>query len=180
MRKGKVKLFKHQAMITAITVFALVISMIGGSYAIFSSTSKSDEYNVLKVGKLEISYVDTGDGYSDVLSLNGTYPISDEEGIKSEPYRFSITNTGTITADFKIKILYDEAIIEEDNCSNNLLPQNYVKYKSILSDIVLIEVLIRCISSPFTYKSVHILLKYPFTVCISSSNQKRYHNSNDI
>lgn len=128
-KRNQVKLFKHQLLITAISVFAVVISMIGGSYAIFSSTSKADEYNVLKVGKLEISYVDTGDGYGDVLSLNGAYPISDIEGSSGIPYRFNITNTGTITADFKIKIQYDESIIEEDGCENNLLPQRYVKYK---------------------------------------------------
>lgn len=127
-KKERVKLFKHQVLITVISVFAVVIVMFGGSYAIFSSTSKADEYNVLKVGELEISYVDTGDGYGDVLTLNGAYPISDTEGLASEPYRFSITNTGTITADFKIKILYDESIIEEDGCSNNLLSQKYVKY----------------------------------------------------
>lgn len=129
MRKEKLKLFKHQVLITVISVFAVVIAMIGGSYAIFSHTSKSDEYNVLKVGDLEISYLDTGDGYGDILSLNGAYPISDTEGSSSEPYRFSVTNTGTITADFKIKILYDEAIIEEDGCGSKLLPQKYVKYK---------------------------------------------------
>lgn len=128
-KKEQLRLFKHQLLITAISVFALVISMIGGSYAIFSSTSKANEYNVLKVGQLEISYVDTGDGYGDILSLNGAYPISDVEGSSSIPYRFNITNTGTITADFKIKILYDESIIEEDGCENNLLPQKYVKYK---------------------------------------------------
>lgn len=128
-KKNQVKLFKHQLLITAISVFAVVISMIGSSYAIFSSTSKANEYNVLKVGELEISYVDTGDGYGDILSLNGAYPISDEQGASSIPYRFSVTNTGTITADFKIKILYDESIIEEDGCGNNLLPQKYVKYK---------------------------------------------------
>lgn len=127
--KNKPKLFKHQILITAISVFAIVISMLGGSYAIFSTTSKADEYNVLKVGELEISYVDTGDGYGDILSLNGAYPISDAEGEASSPYRFNITNTGTITADFKIKILYDESIIQEDGCENNLLPQKYIKYK---------------------------------------------------
>lgn len=123
------KIFKNQLLITIITGLAIVIAMIGSSYAIFSSTSKADEYNVLKVGNLEISYVDTGDGYGDILSLNDAYPTSDEDGSKSSPYRFSITNTGTITADFRIKVLYDEAIIDEDGCANKLLPQKYIKYK---------------------------------------------------
>lgn len=137
-KKDQLRLFKHQLLITAISVFALVISMIGGSYAIFSSTSKANEYNVLKVGQLEISYVDTGNGYGDILSLNGAYPISDAQGSTSIPYRFNITNTGTITADFKIKILYDESIIEEDGCKNNLLPQKYVKYKFDNDDPILL------------------------------------------
>lgn len=140
MRKQtKTKLFKHQVLITAISVFAIVITMIGGSYAIFSSTSKADEYNVLKVGQLEISYVDTGTGFGDILSLNGAYPMSDTEGAKSSPYRFSITNTGTITADFKIKILYDESIIEEDGCEDKLLPQKYIKYKFDNEDATLLS-----------------------------------------
>ena len=138
-RKSKVKLFKHQVLITAISVFAVVISMFGGSYAIFSSTSKADEYNVLKVGNLEISYVDTGDGYGDILSLNSAYPTSDQIGASSNPYRFNIVNTGTIAADFKIKILYDESIIEEDGCENNLLPQKFVKYKFDSEEPVLLS-----------------------------------------
>lgn len=135
----KTKLFKHQLLITAAIVFILVLAMISGSYAIFSSSSKSDEYNVLKVGELEISYVDTGVGYGDILNLNGAYPISDTEGAKSTPYRFSITNTGTITADFKIKVLNDESIINEDGCENKLLDQKYIKYKFDNDDAVLLS-----------------------------------------
>ncbi len=66
--KKQLRLFKHQLLITIISVFAVVVAMIGGSYAIFSSTSRADEYNVLKVGELEISYVDQGDGLGDILS----------------------------------------------------------------------------------------------------------------
>lgn len=127
--RKRVKLFRHQFLILSILAIAVVLGLIGGSYAIFSSTSKADEYNVLKVGELEISYLDTGDGYGDILSLNGAYPMSDSDGAKGSPYRFSITNTGTITADFKIKVLYDEAIVGEDGCENNLLLQKNIKYK---------------------------------------------------
>ena len=126
---NKNRLFKHQVLITFITVFVIVIGMIGGSYAIFSTTSKADEYNALVVGNLEISYVDTGDGYGDVLSLNGAYPMSDADGALTNPYRFSVANTGTIAADFKIKIEYDEAIIDEDGCSDKLLSQEFIKYQ---------------------------------------------------
>ncbi len=131
IRKDKthLHLFKHQLLITIISVFAVVVAMIGGSYAFFSSTSKADEYNVLKVGELEISYVDQGEGYGDVLSLNGAYPMSIDDAKQITPYRFNVVNTGTLAADFKIKIKNDEAIIAEDHCEKNLLDDQYIMYQ---------------------------------------------------
>ena len=124
-----VRLFKNQILIIGICVFTIVLSYIGGSYALFTSTSKSGEYNSLSVGDLESSYVDTGAGYGDVLSLNGAYPMSDGDGANTTPYRFSIENKGTIPLDFRIKLLDDESIIQEDGCSNNLIDRNYVMIK---------------------------------------------------
>ena len=125
-KSGKVKLFKHQLLITIISVFTLVVSMIGGSYAIFSSSEKG-EYNVITVGDLDISYVDRGDGYGDVLSLNGAYPMSDTDGRELTPYRFNVENTSSMPIDYKIKILNDDSIIDLDGCRNNLLDPKYIK-----------------------------------------------------
>lgn len=127
--KNKIKLFKNQILITGISVFALVVSLISGSYAIFSASSDGGEYNVITVGDLDISYVDTGDGYGDVLSLKDAYPISDNDASSLTPYRFSIENTGSVGIDFKIKIVNDEAIIAADGCSNNLLDPSYIKFQ---------------------------------------------------
>ena len=124
-----VRLFKNQIFIVGICVFALVLSFIGGSYALFTSSSKAGEYNSLTVGDLEISYVDTGSGYGDVLSLNGAYPMSDGDGANTTPYRFSLENKGTIPLDLRIKLLDDESIIDEDGCSNNQIDKNYVMVK---------------------------------------------------
>lgn len=126
-KKNKLHLFKHQLLITGIAAVALVISVIGSSYAIFTSSVSSGEYNVLQVGDLEISYVDPGSGYGDVLSLNGAYPITDNEGKASTPYRFYIKNTGGIAVDFKLKLKNDESIVAADNCGNNLLDFDYVR-----------------------------------------------------
>ena len=52
--KKNVERYKGQIIITAIAVFVVVVSMIGGSYALFTSSSSAGEYNVLKAGKLEI------------------------------------------------------------------------------------------------------------------------------
>lgn len=125
--KKSIYLFKNQILITSITVFALVVSIFGSSYALFTSSASSDEYNYLKVGQLEMSYVDAGSGYGDILSLNGAYPMADTDGLSTEPYRFYIKNTGDMATDFKLKIKNDENIIETDGCGNNLLDFDYIR-----------------------------------------------------
>ena len=125
--KNKLRLFKHQILFTGIAVFALVVSVFGSSYAIFTSSVSSGDYNVLQVGELEISYVDPGSGYGDILSLNGAYPVADKDGKESEPYRFYIKNVGGVAVDFKVKLKNDESIIMTDNCGDNLLSNDYVR-----------------------------------------------------
>ena len=126
--KKNVERYKGQIIITAIAVFVVVVSMIGGSYALFTSSSSAGEYNVLKAGKLEISYVEGENGYGDILSLNGAYPVSDAAGLQNDSYRFNITNTGNVAVDYRIRIENDDAIIQEDGCENNLLDFDYIKY----------------------------------------------------
>jgi len=129
---NKIRRFRGQIALTGIAVFAVVVSMIGGSYALFSSSSSAGEYNVLTAGNLEISYVEGENGYGDILSLNGSYPQADPTSLTDlnnmQAYRFNITNTGDIPLDYRIKIEYDDAIIAEDGCTNNLLDFQYIKY----------------------------------------------------
>ena len=134
----KTEKFKGQIMVTAIAVLGVVLSTIGGSYALFSSSTSAGEYNVLTAGNLEISYVEGENGLGDILSLNGSYPQSDPTSLNNllelQSYRFNITNTGNVPLDYRIKIEYDESIIEEDGCgpidspNNNLLGFEYIKY----------------------------------------------------
>ena len=46
---------------------------------------------------------------------------------KTSPYSFKITNSGTLDAYYKVKIIDDTDIITEDGCSNNLLPKDKIK-----------------------------------------------------
>lgn len=134
-----IKLFKNQVLIVGICVFALVVSFLGGSYALFTSSSSAGEYNSLNVGDLEISYVDTGAGYGDILSLNGAFPMSDVDGAATTPYRFSVENKGSIPLDFRIKLKDDESIIEQDGCSGKLIDKNYVMVKVDSNDPVVLS-----------------------------------------
>jgi len=129
VKKKKKQLFKHQVLVTSILVGAVVISTLGGSYAWFNSQIMNDEYNAFKEEDFEISYVDNGTGYGDVLALVNQNPISDSEGSNLIPYRFNVTNLGTEEKNFSLKIVLDESIIEEDGCISKMLETSYIKYK---------------------------------------------------
>ncbi|MDD6224274.1 MAG: hypothetical protein PUB18_04655, partial [bacterium] len=123
------QLFKHQAFVTGVVVCIVVISFIGGSYAWFHSQSMNDEYNAFQENDIELSYVDGDNGYGEILSLMNQVPISDQDGLKLEPYRFSVTNVGDEEKYFSLKIHLDQAIIEQEKCMNKILSTSYIKYQ---------------------------------------------------
>ena len=92
----------------------------------FTSVSRSAEYNVIKVGTLNIDF---GADSSNTINLTGQYPMSDEEGLKLTPYTFTITNTGSLAADYEVFIQDDQDMISKDNCSSNQLNKDYIRYK---------------------------------------------------
>lgn len=128
-KRNRKELFKHQTILTAILVIAVVITTFGGSYAWFNSQIMKDEYNVFKEEDFELSYVANDSGYGDILSLVGQEPMSDSDANNLKPYRFNVTNAGSKEKYFKLKIDLDQSIIEEDGCVKNLLATSYIKFK---------------------------------------------------
>ena len=122
------KFLKRELILTVISILAVTTAIIGGSYAIFSSIQKAENYNVMKTGTLQIVYDDTSGGLGNIINLNGVYPESDAEGSKREPYKFKITNTGSIEASYKVRILDDSDMIAEDQCINKLLNKELIRY----------------------------------------------------
>ena len=109
------------------SIFLILMLMISTAYAIFSTTVKSKDYNTVTVGTLKIDFSENQDG--NTINLNGAYPESDEDGSKEKPYKFTITNTGTLDASYKIRIVNDTDMIEKDGCQNNLLDFSDIKIK---------------------------------------------------
>lgn len=128
MNRKRIKpLFKNQLMVTGICVLIIVVLVFSVSFAKFSKTKEGHEYNIIKVGELELSYVDLSDE-GNALSLVSEYPISDKEGIKGDSYRFSVENTGTLVTNYKVRIVNDSSVIENDNCGDNLINNDYIHY----------------------------------------------------
>ena len=76
------------------------IVAIGISYAWWRFTAIQDKTNVgiSKCFELELS------NESDAINLTNTYPITDEEGRKLTPYTFTLTNTCTLSAEYKLNM----------------------------------------------------------------------------
>lgn len=121
------KIMSREIKWVIISIFFVIMIMISTAYAIFTATEKSKNYNTLTVGTLQIDFSENEDG--NVINLNGAYPETDEEGEKESPYEFVITNTGTLDASYKIRIINDTEMIEKDNCQDNLLDFSDIKVK---------------------------------------------------
>ena len=127
VKKQVTKAFSRETKFTIVSIFLLIIVMISSAYAIFSSIQKQENYNTLTVGTLKIDFDASSTDMGNIINLNGSYPISDEDGQKTNPYSFRITNSGTLAAAYKVKIIDDQDMINEDKCQDNLLPKTNIK-----------------------------------------------------
>lgn len=133
VKKSKKKYFftktmKHQTVVMMASVAAVFLVMFGTSYAVFSSVNKTEDFNGVNVGDLHIDYKDE----SGAVSLANSYPISDEEGLNSKAYTFSVQNTGSLATTYSIKLLDDVAVIDgeekaDEDMADKLLDKNDIK-----------------------------------------------------
>lgn len=104
---------KQYAKIAFLALFLLIVT-IGGSYAIFQTTISGKKTTEIVSGTLTIEYLDKNE-----INLNNAYPMSDEEGLNTIPYTFTIKNTGTLNGKYTISL---------EEKKGNTLDKNYIKY----------------------------------------------------
>ncbi len=119
------KMAKRQLFVTLLSILGVTVISLGSAYAVFTSVSKSEEYNVIKVGTLNIDFGDV----TNTINLSGQYPMTDAEGAKLKPYTFTITNTGSLKTDYEVYIQDDTDMIDKDKCTNNQLSKDYIRFK---------------------------------------------------
>lgn len=114
----------------------LLIAVIGVTYAWLTQTIDKTKTNVIKAGTLELTYKNESEGI--YLSGKKAQPVSDEEGKKYTPYKFTLKNTGDFKADYTIylddtttyKDGEEEITIEKDKFMKNA----FVKYRLLSSN----------------------------------------------
>ena len=99
--------------------------LVGVSYALWSNTHVQETENIVESGCFSTDFSEVNS-----ISLSNSYPISDDKGMSSTPYQFTITNTCTVDAKYEVNF---------EVLANSTLSSNYVKLaidnkKDILSN----------------------------------------------
>ena len=115
--------------------------LVGVSYALWSNTHVQETENIVETGCFSTDFTEVNS-----ISLSNSYPISDDKGMGSTPYQFTITNTCrgmgstpyqfTITNTCSVDAKYE---VNFEVLANSTLSSNYVKLainnkKDILSN----------------------------------------------
>ncbi len=112
----------------SIIIGAILVLLIGISYALFSYLKLGDKSNVVKTGTLVINI---DDDMGEAIDIENAYPINDEAGINTDPYRFTVTNNGSVDANYELNIISDIDAINNDGCSKTETLANYIKYQYV-------------------------------------------------
>lgn len=116
---------KSTVFLTCLSVIGVLLILVGNSYALFTSFSRSSNYNYISIGTLQMEYTERDINSS--LNLNDALPISDDDGLNTKGYEFALKNTGTLAASYTIKLVDDSDLISLDGCVDNLLSKEFIK-----------------------------------------------------
>ena len=96
-------------------VLIVLISILGISYASWLFTGKQRNFNTLGSKCFELTMTNESEG----ITLNKTYPISDEEGMKTTGYSFTIKNTCNTYATYEVNL--EDMLVEEKRLSGEYI-----------------------------------------------------------
>lgn len=82
-----------------LSVFLGVIVVLGASYAWLQITLTGTKTVVIRSGNLSLNLDEDA---SEGISLTNAYPMTDQEGLKTTSYEFTLKNDGTIPSDYTI------------------------------------------------------------------------------
>lgn len=125
------KMGKRQLVLTLLSIFAVTLISIGSTFAMFTVSSKSSDYNVVKSGTLTIDFSSN----SSTVGLNGALPMSDSDGLAQTGNTFTIKNTGSLPVNYTVSLQDDTDMITQDGCSDKQLNKDFIKYNYGVSDV---------------------------------------------
>ena len=109
---------RYKIPLALIAIMIVITMFIGSSYALWRVTDYQASVNVIGTGCFEIEFNDTN---SSSINLANAYPISNEKGLVTKPYTFTIKNNCTIDAEYKV-------YLNTLNVEQNKIPDNLIEY----------------------------------------------------
>ena len=86
--------------ITVTSIVAVLLVIIGVTYAYWLVTKTQTNSNIIGAGCLDISLT----GEKNDIELQEQFPLSDEDGMKLTPYEFTVTNNCTTSVDYQVNL----------------------------------------------------------------------------
>ena len=127
--KIKNYLSKHKKLFVIVSISLIVISLLGGSYAMFQRLDKAEYANNYKTGLLQIVFDDTSEGLGGVINVEGAVPTANSVGANLIPYRFKIINQGNLDYKFDLKLVIDADYTATHGCNDKQLSADYIMIK---------------------------------------------------
>lgn len=90
---------KNIVLLIVIGILLIVSLIVGISYALWSQTHTQTTSNELLSGCFSTSLTEKNN-----INLTNQFPITDDEGLNSNPYTFTISNTCTVAANYQINL----------------------------------------------------------------------------
>ncbi len=87
---------KNKIMLIIGLILISLIALVGSSYALLTKSFKSKKLS-MEVGSLKIDFAE-----GNAISMDNAAPMTDENGLNSTPYTFTITNGGDINAYYTV------------------------------------------------------------------------------
>ncbi len=88
---------KPQLIISFIAIILGLFTLIGASYAVLKISKVGEKKTLLNTGSFQVDFT-TGE----VITIKNMGPTSEKEGMNTKPFTFTITNTGTMDANYKV------------------------------------------------------------------------------
>ena len=93
------KNMKKISLLLGIIVLLLVL-VVGSTYAFWKYTVEEKEQNVIGTDCLSISLIDE----SEAITLEKAYPLSDQAGMQTKPYTFTVKNNCDSLIDYSVRL----------------------------------------------------------------------------
>ncbi len=125
-----------KTMIAIVSVIAIILVLIGVTYAYWLVTKTQVGENVISSACLDISMTGSND-----INLPNQYPMSDEDGMETIPYTFTVTNNCKTSIDYQVNLesIGDESTAIKSSAIKAVIDDNTPRklYDYVGSDISL-------------------------------------------